>query len=67
MLPNSMHMAGSLTRELVEAERGGHATIFRARHNNRQVAVKTIRVTSSDFDKCHSVNMTTFTYTNKVS
>ena len=55
VLPQSMHL-GRLTGELVEAERGGHATIFQTQHNNRQVAVKTIRVTmSSDFDRCHSV------------
>lgn len=56
-----MHVEGGLTTELVEAERGGHATIFRAQHNNRSVAVKTIRITmSSDFDKCHSVSTSTF-------
>ena len=51
-----MHVDGPLTGELVEAERGGHATIFQTKHNNRQVAVKTIRITMNcDFDQCHSV------------
>ena len=51
-----MHVEGPLNGELVEAERGGHATIFQTKHNNRQVAVKTIRITMNrDFDKCHSV------------
>ena len=52
-----MHVEGPLTGELVEAERGGHATIFQTKHNNRQVAVKTIRITMNcDFHKCHSVS-----------
>ena len=59
MLPNSMHV-GRLTGELVEAERGGNTVVFRAQHNNRSVAVKTIRITMScDFDKRHSVSMST--------
>ena len=58
-----MHVEGGLTGELIEAERGGNATIFRAQHNNCLVAVKTIRVTmNSDFDKCHSVSSWTFMY-----
>lgn len=62
MLPKVMHV-GHLTGELVEADSGGHAVIFRAQRNNRSVAVKTIRITmNSDFDKCHSVNKLTFIY-----
>ena len=61
MLPKSMRVVGRPTGELVEADRGGHTVIFRAQHNNRTVAIKTIRVTmTSDFEKCHSVNTSTF-------
>lgn len=63
ILPKSMHVDGGLTGELVEMERGGHATIFLAQHNNISVAIKTIRVNmNSDFDKCHSVNTPNFIY-----
>lgn len=51
MLPKSMHVAGSLTGELAEADRGGDATVLQARHHNRQVAVKTIRIAISNFGK----------------
>ncbi|KAF9789222.1 kinase-like domain-containing protein [Thelephora terrestris] len=53
MLPKSMHLEGRPTEGLVEVNSGGHAVIFRAEHSGRSVAVKTIRITSSTFDKCH--------------
>ena len=62
MLPKSTRMGGRLTGELVEMDSGGHAVIFRARYNNRSVAIKTIRVTTSNFDRCHSVSATTSTH-----
>ena len=55
-----MHLRKDLAEELVEVDHEGHAAIFQTRHDNRQVAVKTIRVyMNSDFGKCHSVNILT--------
>lgn len=56
MLPKSMHLTGGLTGELVEEDSGGYAVISRAQHKNLPVAVKTVRITSSNFDECHRVN-----------
>ena len=57
-----MHMGGCLTGELIEMDSGGHAVISQALYKNRSVAVKTIRVTTSNFDRRHSVSATTVTY-----
>lgn len=58
-----MHVGERLTGELVEADRGGRAIIFRAQLDNRPVAVKSVLVyTSSDFDQRLSVNTPTFMF-----
>jgi hypothetical protein len=41
MIPKSMHVGGRPSGELIEEYHAGHATISRAEHNGRPVAVKT--------------------------
>ena len=58
-----MHVKRHLIGELVEADYGGYAIVFRTRYKDRQVAVKTMRICiSSNFDERLGVNMLTTTY-----
>jgi hypothetical protein len=57
MVPKSMQLDMGLTGEMTEEHNEGYAVVFRAQHNGRPVAVKTMRIhLTSDFDKCLSVN-----------
>ena len=53
-----MHMANCLNGELIEEYDGGHASVFRDKHEGCPVAIKVVRLyLTSDFDKCLSVKI----------
>ena len=57
-IPESMHMVNCLNGGLVEECGGGQATVFRANHKGRPVAIKIMRLyLTDDFDKCLSVKI----------
>ena len=59
MIPKSMHVGERLNGELIVEYNGGQAIVYRAEHNGRAVAVKTVRIyLTSDFSKCLSVSRT---------
>ena len=58
MIPKSMHMTNCLNGELIEEYDGGHASVFRDKHEGCPVAIKIVRLyLTSDFDKSLSVRM----------
>jgi len=58
MIPKSMHMTNCLNGELIEEYDGGHASVFRDKHEGCPVAIKIVRLyLTSDFDKSLSVKI----------